>query len=354
MVAIGAWPWPVRRDRGRPLDDVEQARQSGSLRYGEDDHYDLISAFIKAIRGSDPTPASTGWLACSGRGGRPVHRPPPCHPGLRGHGHGRLDGLVVADAAARAVEFVGLPEAGLNLAHAVVYLATAPKSNTMMSGFPAPSRTCSIGPAARSRVPALDPSVSTQQDQGGRRVRLPPQRPVRLRSPGIPPAGGRGPGLLPTLAARGGGGDRAPVWRSVWRCRLRLGGVVAIREVPGSVPLTTSGQKPSNRRNQRNAKLAKPARTGQAIRPVHRVVLASTGGPPGQNLQPGRRDQPGYAASGIYGRQKIARTDQDQARRGEPDEGPASVVVKQIHAARQHRLLRHLATATASFVDRSA
>jgi putative ATPase len=38
-------------------------------------------------------------------------------------------GLVVADAAARAVEFVGLPEAQLNLAHAVVYLATAPKSN---------------------------------------------------------------------------------------------------------------------------------------------------------------------------------------------------------------------------------
>ena len=38
-------------------------------------------------------------------------------------------GLVVADAAARAVEFVGLPEAQLNLAHAVVHLATAPKSN---------------------------------------------------------------------------------------------------------------------------------------------------------------------------------------------------------------------------------
>src|SRR4029453_15738714 len=38
-------------------------------------------------------------------------------------------GLVVADAAARAVEFVGLPEAQLNLAHATVYLATAPKSN---------------------------------------------------------------------------------------------------------------------------------------------------------------------------------------------------------------------------------
>jgi putative ATPase len=44
-------------------------------------------------------------------------------------------GLVVADAAARAVEFVGLPEAALNLAHAVIYLATAPKSNTVMSAL---------------------------------------------------------------------------------------------------------------------------------------------------------------------------------------------------------------------------
>jgi len=44
-------------------------------------------------------------------------------------------GLVVADAAARAVEFVGLPEAQLNLAHAVVYLATAPKSNRAYLGL---------------------------------------------------------------------------------------------------------------------------------------------------------------------------------------------------------------------------
>jgi putative ATPase len=44
-------------------------------------------------------------------------------------------GLVVADAAASAVEFVGIPEAGLNLAHALIYLATAPKSNTTIAGL---------------------------------------------------------------------------------------------------------------------------------------------------------------------------------------------------------------------------
>jgi putative ATPase len=44
-------------------------------------------------------------------------------------------GLVVADAAARAVEFVGMPEAQLNLAHAVTYLATAPKSNSVTTAL---------------------------------------------------------------------------------------------------------------------------------------------------------------------------------------------------------------------------
>ncbi len=45
------------------------------------------------------------------------------------------NGLVVADAAARAVEFVGMPEAQLNLAHAVIYLATAPKSNSVITAI---------------------------------------------------------------------------------------------------------------------------------------------------------------------------------------------------------------------------
>jgi putative ATPase len=45
------------------------------------------------------------------------------------------NGLLVADAAARAVEFVGLPEAQLNLAHAVVYLAKAPKSNGVIAAL---------------------------------------------------------------------------------------------------------------------------------------------------------------------------------------------------------------------------
>jgi len=118
------------------LGDVERSRQMRVLRYGEDDHYDVISAFIKAIRGSDPD-AGLYWLARMlevGEDARFIARRLVI---LASEDVGMADsnGLVVADAAARAVEFVGLPEAALNLAHCVVYLATAPKSNRAMLGL---------------------------------------------------------------------------------------------------------------------------------------------------------------------------------------------------------------------------
>ena len=118
------------------LTDVERARQTRVLRYGEDDHYDIISAFIKAIRGSDPD-AGLYWLARmldAGEDARYIARRLVI---LASEDVGMADSmaLVVADSAARAVEFVGLPEAGLNLAHAVIYLATAPKSNTAMAAL---------------------------------------------------------------------------------------------------------------------------------------------------------------------------------------------------------------------------
>jgi putative ATPase len=112
------------------IDDVEQARTTRALHHGRDDHYDLISAFIKSIRGSDPD-AGLYWLArmvAAGEDPRFIARRLVI---LASEDVGMADpmALVVADAAARAVEFVGLPEAGLNLAQAVVHLACAPKSN---------------------------------------------------------------------------------------------------------------------------------------------------------------------------------------------------------------------------------
>jgi putative ATPase len=112
------------------LEDAEAALGTKALRYGRDDHYDVVSAFIKSIRGSDAD-AGLYWLARmleSGEDPRFIARRLVI---LASEDIGRADSssLLVADAAARAVEFVGLPEAQLNLAHAVVHLATAPKSN---------------------------------------------------------------------------------------------------------------------------------------------------------------------------------------------------------------------------------
>lgn len=118
------------------LADVERARQSRVLRYGQDEHYDVISAFIKSIRGSDPD-AGLYWLARMLQAGEDARFIARRLVILASEDVGAADsmGLVVADAAARAVEFVGLPEAQLNLAHAVVYLATAPKSNTVTAAL---------------------------------------------------------------------------------------------------------------------------------------------------------------------------------------------------------------------------
>ena len=155
-------------------------------------------------------------------------------------------GLVVADAAARAVEFVGLPEAGLNLAHAVIYLATAPKSNTTMAGL---SRAFDD---VRQRQAGAVPSplrsvapVPAQQAEGGRRLPLPAQRPVGLRRPGVPPARDRrrdrlagAARLLPALAPRRRGRGRRPPAGMVGRRPLRRRAVVGVREVPRPRALT--------------------------------------------------------------------------------------------------------------------
>jgi putative ATPase len=134
------------------IEDVERARHSRLQHYGEDAHYDQVSAFIKSVRGSDPD-AGLYWLARmleSGEDARFIARRLVI---LASEDIGEADplALVVADAAARAVEFVGLPEAQLNLAQAVVHLATAPKSNRVTVALGRAQRDVREGP--RGEVP---------------------------------------------------------------------------------------------------------------------------------------------------------------------------------------------------------
>jgi len=128
----------VRGERGaqQPIDfTVEVAQDSIQRKIMDfdatgDAHYDLASAFIKSLRGSDPD-AAIYWLARfleSGEDARFIARRLVIF-ASEDVGNADPQALVVAAAAQQAVEFVGLPECQLNLAQAVTYLATAPKSN---------------------------------------------------------------------------------------------------------------------------------------------------------------------------------------------------------------------------------
>ena len=116
------------------LEMAEKAVDVAALRYDRDgdEHYDVISAFIKSMRGSD-VDASLHYLArmlVAGEDPRFIARRLVI---LASEDIGMADptALTAAVNASYAVQTIGLPEAQLNLAHAVVHLATAPKSNAV-------------------------------------------------------------------------------------------------------------------------------------------------------------------------------------------------------------------------------
>jgi len=117
---------------------IAESLQKKVLNYdkGGDNHYDTISAFIKSMRGSDPD-ASLFWLAKmleAGEDPKFIVRRVIVH-AAEDVGLADPMALQVATAAAKAVEFVGMPEAQIPLAEAVLYIATAPKSNSVVSGI---------------------------------------------------------------------------------------------------------------------------------------------------------------------------------------------------------------------------
>ena len=128
-------------------DDVVQARDGRVLHQGRDEHYDQASALIKSVRGSDPD-AALYWLARmleAGESPRFIARRLVI---LASEDVGMADpsALVVATAAASALELVGLPEAQLALAQATVHLALAPKSNRVTAALGAAQRDVREGP----------------------------------------------------------------------------------------------------------------------------------------------------------------------------------------------------------------
>ena len=129
---------PVDGRRVLTLATIEDALQHRSLLYDKagEQHYDLISALHKSLRGSDPD-AGLYWLGRMLEAGED-----PLYIARRlvrfaSEDVGMADpqALVVAMAAQQAVHFIGLPEGNLALAQAVVYLATAPKSNALYTAY---------------------------------------------------------------------------------------------------------------------------------------------------------------------------------------------------------------------------
>jgi putative ATPase len=124
--------------RSIELSDIEEALQHRALLYDKsgDQHYDLISALHKSLRGSDPD-AGLYWLGRMLEAGED-----PLYIARRlvrfaseDVGVADPQALVVTVAAQQAVHFIGLPEGNLALAEAVVYLATAPKSNSLYQAY---------------------------------------------------------------------------------------------------------------------------------------------------------------------------------------------------------------------------
>jgi putative ATPase len=142
--------------------DLEVFARERRIRYDadEDEHYDTISAFIKSCRGSDPD-AAMYWLAKMLVGGEDPRFVARRLVILASEDVGLADphALLIAVAAHHAVEFVGMPEAELTLAHATLYIATAPKSN---------SATLALGEARRALAEQPVQSVPDHlRDKGG-------------------------------------------------------------------------------------------------------------------------------------------------------------------------------------------
>lgn len=130
-----------RSENGKIVIDLsvaEECIQRRAIRYDKDgdNHYDIISAFIKSMRGSDPD-AAVYYLAKMLYGGESVtfiaRRIMIC--ACEDVGNADPQAIQVATSCALAVERVGMPEAQIILAHAAIYVATAPKSNAVVNAI---------------------------------------------------------------------------------------------------------------------------------------------------------------------------------------------------------------------------
>jgi putative ATPase len=171
LLAGGAGTSPVVVGVG----DVARARDGRIHHQSADTHYDQVSALIKSVRGSDPD-AALYWLVTlleAGESARFLARRLVIL-ASEDVGLANPTGLLVAEACARAVEFVGLPEARLNLAHATLTLALSAKSNSVTRALTAATQAVARGDSEEVPDHVRDAHYGGAREQGfGEQYRYP-------------------------------------------------------------------------------------------------------------------------------------------------------------------------------------
>jgi putative ATPase len=151
------------------LPTIEDAIQRRALRYDKagEQHYDIISALHKSMRGSDPD-AALYWLVRMVEAGED-----PLYIARRlvrfaseDVGMADPEALIIAMAAQQAVHFIGMPEGNLALAEAVVYLATAPKSNSLYQAYSRVQEEVKQGPSTSVPLHLRNPETPLMKDIG--------------------------------------------------------------------------------------------------------------------------------------------------------------------------------------------
>jgi putative ATPase len=168
-MAVLTTPSDAERKRYVSLATIEDVIQHRALRYDKDgeEHYDLISALHKSMRGSDPD-ASLYWLARMLEAGED-----PLYVARRmvrfaSEDIGMADpqALVVVMAAQQAVHFIGMPEGVLALAEAAVYLAIAPKSNSLYQAYSRVQEEIKKGPVESVPLHLRNPVTPLMKSMG--------------------------------------------------------------------------------------------------------------------------------------------------------------------------------------------
>lgn len=155
---------------------AEESIQKRQIRYDKksDDHYDHISAFIKSIRGTDPD-AALYWMAKmleAGEEPRFIARRI-LIAASEDVGNADFRALLVAEAAFRAVEVLGMPEARITLAQAVTFVASAPKSNAAYLAIDKASAEVREGPPREVPLPLRDANMDAKERGHGAGYKYP-------------------------------------------------------------------------------------------------------------------------------------------------------------------------------------